>query len=73
LETKKGLSRKMDKIIEEENKHNISDCCGEKAAEEKVKTDGRRFNRPKSAGNSSFRKHNKLRFMKTERLRELNK
>lgn len=35
--------------------------------------DRRRFNKPKSAGNRSFRKHNKLRFMKTEGFRRINK
>jgi hypothetical protein len=37
------------------------------------KPDRRRFNRPKSSGNRSFKKHNKLRFMKTEGFRDINK
>jgi len=37
------------------------------------KPDRRKFNRPRSAGNSAFKKHNKLRFMMTERLRKINK
>jgi len=28
--------------------------------------------KPKSAGNAGFRKHNKMKFMKTEKLRKLN-
>lgn len=37
------------------------------------KPDKRRYNRPKSAGNRSFKKHNKLKFMKTEGFRGINK
>jgi len=33
----------------------------------------RRLTKPKSAGNAGFKRHNKRQFMKTERLRKLNK
>ena len=32
----------------------------------------KKHGKPKSAGNAGFRKHNKMKFMKTEKLRKLN-
>ena len=37
------------------------------------KITGSQFKKPASAGNAGFRKHNKMKFMKTERMRKLNK
>ena len=32
----------------------------------------KKHGKPKSAGNAGFRKHNRMKFMKTEKLRKLN-
>lgn len=33
---------------------------------------GKKHGKPKSAGNAGFRKHNKMKFMKTEKMKKLN-
>ncbi len=57
----------------EENTKNRVENYAEKGVAVLNKPDRRKFNTPKSAGNKSFKKHNKLKFMLTERVRRLNK